>query len=510
MEQIILLSTGAVVALLFGSVLGYFARQTIAKRDHKALETTVQKKMDYAKEKSREIIIEAKEKSTQMIDSARKEAEEKTEEIFKKEKFIFKRESVLEERISEYEKKEKIFNQRVKRLKEIKEEIEAMRGKAEEELVKIAGLSKEEAKEELYKALEHEYEGDVLERIGKLEREGEARYVERAKEILASVIQKYSSSQVQEITTTNVTLPDDDIKGRIIGKEGRNIKTLEKLTGVEVVVDDTPGTVIISCFDPIRRHIAKTALEKLIFDGRIQPARIEEMVEKAEQEISDQIKKKGEGAVYEAGVIDLDPKVVNLLGRLHFRSSYGQNVLNHSMEVSFLAEGLASEIGANVSICKKAGLLHDIGKSLDHQIEGSHVDIGIRILQKFGVEEEVIKAMKAHHEEYPYESIEAVIVQTADAISGGRPGARKDSLENYLKRLTELEDISNSFNGVEKSYAIQAGREIRVFVKPEDVSDLDAKKMAREIANRIQSELKYPGEIKVTLIREKRVVEYAK
>lgn len=510
MQQIIWLSIGTVVVLLLGTVLGYFARQTVAKRDYKALETTVQKKIDYAKEKSREMIAEAKEKSTEMIENARKEAETKTEDLFKKEKFIFKRESVLEERILDHEKKEKIFNQRVKRLREIKEEVEVMKAKAEEELVKISGLTKEEAKEELYKALEQEYEGDVLERIGKLEREGESRFVARAKEILASVIQKYSSSQVQEITTTNVTLPDDDIKGRIIGKEGRNIKTLEKLTGVEVVVDDTPGTVIISCFDPIRRHIAKTALEKLIFDGRIQPARIEEMVEKAEEEISDQIKKKGEEAVYETGVMGLDPKIVNLLGRLHFRSSYGQNVLTHSLEVAFLSEALAAEIGVNVSLAKKAGLLHDIGKSLDHQVEGSHVDIGIRILQKFGVEEDVIKAMRSHHEEYPYESIEAVIVQTADAISGGRPGARKDSLENYLKRLTELEDISNSFNGVEKSYAIQAGREIRVFVKPENVSDLEAKKMAREIADRIQSELKYPGEIKVTLIREKRVVEYAK
>ncbi len=509
MEQLILLLTGT-FSLVVGAALGYLARQSIAKRDYRALETKVQKRIDHAKKRSKEIIVEAKEKYSQTIEAARKETEEKNEELFKREKFLLKRENTLDQKFSDYEKKEKNFNQKVKRLKEIKEEIDGMREKAEEELTKVSGMSRDEAREELYKIIEREYEGDVLERISKLEREGEERYLSRAKEILSSVIQKYSSSQVQDLTTTNVSLPDDDIKGRIIGKEGRNIKTLEKLTGVEVVVDDTPGTVIISSFDPIRRHIAKTALEKLIFDGRIQPARIEEMVEKAEEDISDQIKKAGEGAIYETGIIDLDPKIVSLLGRLHFRSSYGQNVLSHSLEVSFLAEAIAAEIGADTSVCKKSGLLHDIGKALDHQVEGSHVDIGMRVLQKFDVEESVINAMKAHHEEYPYESVESVVVQTADAISGGRPGARKDTLENYLKRLGELEGVANSFPGVEKSYAIQAGREIRIFVKPEEVSDLEAKRMAREVANRIQEELKYPGEIKVTLIRESRVTDYAK
>ncbi len=509
MEYLILLLTGT-FSLVIGAVLGYLARQSIAKRDHQALETKVQKRIDLAKKRSREIILEAGEKHDQLIENAKREAEEKNEELFKREKFLLKRENSLDQRFSEYEKKEKVFNQKVKRLKEIKEEIDEMKVQAEEDLVRISGMSKEGAKEELFTVLERDYEMDVLERINKLEREGEDRYLSRAKEILSSVIQKYSGSQVQDLTTTNVSLPDDDIKGRIIGKEGRNIKTLEKLTGVEVVVDDTPGTVIISSFDPIRRQIAKTALEKLIFDGRIQPARIEEMVEKAEEEIAAYIKKAGEGAVYETGIVGLDPKIISLLGRLHFRSSYGQNVLSHSLEVSFIAEGIAAEIGANTSICKKAGLLHDIGKALDHQVEGSHVDIGIRVLEKFGVEEDVIVAMKAHHEEYPYESVEAVIVQTADAISGGRPGARKDTLENYLKRLRELEDVANSFDGVERTYAIQAGREIRIFVKPEEVSDLQAKKMARDVASRIQEELKYPGEIKVTLIREKRVVDYAK
>ncbi len=509
MEQILLIIIIA-IALAIGVTMGYFARQSIAKRDYKAIETKVQTRIDYAREKSQEMITEAKEKYAQIIEKAKKETEEKNEEIFKREKFILKRENSLDQKLSDYEKKKSAFNQKVKRLKELQKEIELIKIKAEEELQKISGVSKNEAKEELYKRLENEYEHDVLERISKLEREGEERYLTRAKEILSSVIQKYSASQVQELTTTNVSLPDDEIKGRIIGKEGRNIRTLEKITGVEIIIDDTPQTVILSSFDPIRRQIAKIAIEKLIFDGRIQPARIEEMVEKAKEEIAIQVKKAGDDAVYETGIIDLDPKIVNILGRLQFRTSYGQNVLAHSLEVSFLAEAIASEIGADVSVCKKAGLLHDIGKALDHQVEGSHACIGVRVLEKFNVENDVIVAMKSHHEEYPYESIEAVIVQTADAISGGRPGARKDSLENYLKRLGELEDIANSFAGVEKSYAIQAGREIRVFVTPEEVSDLRAKRISREIAKKIQSDLRYPGEIKVTLIRESRIVDYAK
>ncbi len=509
MEHLTLLLIGT-GALFFGALLGYFARQSIAKRDHHALETKVQKRIDSAKKRSRDILLDAQEKYSSMIEGARKEVTEKNEELFKREKFILKRENSIDEKVTEYEKKEKVFYQKIKRLKEIKDEIEEMKVKAEEELVKVSGMTKEEAQEELYKVLEKEYEGDILERINKLEREGEDRYIDKAKGILAYVIQKYASNQVQDLTTTNVLLPDDDIKGRIIGKEGRNIKTLEKLTGVEIIIDDTPGVVVLSSFDPIRRQIAKIALEKLISDGRIQPARIEEMVERAEEEISEQIKKAGESAVHDARVIGLESKLVTLLGRLNFRSSYGQNVLGHSLEVSAIAEAIAGEIGANVSVCKKAGLLHDIGKALDHQVEGSHVDIGIKILEKFNVEESVILAMRSHHEEYPYETVESIIIQTADAISAGRPGARKDSLENYLKRLTELEGIANSFNGIERSYAIQAGREIRVFVKPEEISDLAAKKMAKEIAVRIQEELRYPGEIKVTLIRESRVIDYAK
>ena len=327
---------------------------------------------------------------------------------------------------------------------------------------------------------------------------------------MAYAIQKTAVSQTQEITTTTVTLPSEDLKGKIIGKEGRNIRSLERLAGVEIVVDETPETVVISGFDPLRRHIAKVALERLIKDGRIHPARVEEEVAKVQAEIDVQMREAGETAAFDLGIVGLDPKLVQLLGRLKFRTSYGQNVLMHSIEVAYLASALAAEIGADASLAKKAGLFHDIGKALDHQIEGSHVEIGIRILEKFGVEKEVVSAMKSHHEDYPYESVEAVLVQTADAISASRPGARKDTLENYLKRIGELEQLASSFEGVEKAYAIQAGREIRVFVKPDKIDDTAAQKLAKDIANRVEEELHYPGEIKVTLVRENRFVEYAR
>jgi len=310
--------------------------------------------------------------------------------------------------------------------------------------------------------------------------------------------------------TTTVSIPSDEIKGKIIGKEGRNIKAFERCTGVEVIVDDTPGSITISSFDPVRRQIAKTALEKLIADGRIQPAKIEEFVKTSEEEIAKIIKEKGEEAVYETGVIGLDPRVISILGRLHFRTSYGQNVLAHSVEMTHIAGMIAEELGANVAIAKAGTLVHDIGKALDHEVVGTHVEIGRRIIQKFGTDENIIKAMQAHHEEYPYETVESMIVKTADSISGGRPGARRDSVENYLKRLKDLEAVAMSFKGVEKSYALQAGREIRIFVTPNEITDLEAKKMARDIALRIESELKYPGEIKVSVIRESRSIEFAR
>jgi ribonuclease Y len=362
----------------------------------------------------------------------------------------------------------------------------------------------------LLKQTEKEQEEILLKQIQKLEQDGKEELEKRARNILVLAMQRYAASQAAEITTSSVELPSDDLKGRIIGKEGRNIKTLEKLTGVEVIVDDTPGAIVISAFDPIRRQIAKIALEKLMADGRIQPARIEDAVDKAKEEITEKIHQAGEAAVYDTGVAGLDPKLIKILGRLSFRTSYGQNVLLHSVEVAHLSAAIASEIGADAVLAKKAGLLHDIGKAITHEVQGSHVEIGKMILQKFNVSEDVIRAMQAHHEEYPYESIESVIIQVADQISGARPGARKDTLEAYLKRLEELEKVANSFEGIEKSYAIQAGREIRIFVQPDKLDDLEARKVARQIADKIQQELDYPGEIKVTVIRETRSIEYAR
>ena len=510
MEPFFLTLLTAFFALAIGAILGYYTRQSIAQKQAGTIEERLQKKIEQAKKEAEEILNQAKSKANAILEKARNEESERRKELLETERLLLKREHILDNKSSELAEKEKLLKEKVEKLKRIKDGLEELKAEAEKELERKAQLSKEEAKKELLALVEKEYQKDILERIKKLEAEGLERYEKKAREILALAIQKTAVSQAQEVTTTFVSLPNEDIKGRIIGKEGRNIRTLEKLTGVEIIVDETPETVLISSFDPIRRQIAKTALEKLIQNGRIQPARIEEMVVRAQEEISAQIKEAGESAVYEVGIIDLDPKIIQLLGRLKFRTSYGQNVLLHSIEVSHLAGALAAEIGANVRVAKKAGLLHDIGKALDHQVEGSHTDIGIKILEKFGVEPEVITAMKAHHEEYPYESLEAIIVQTADAISGARPGARKDTLENYLKRLADLESIATSFSGVEKAYAIQAGREIRVFVKPEEIDDLEAKKLAKEIAGRIQEELRYPGEIKVVVIRESRIIEYAK
>jgi len=509
MNQLIPLIVGF-ISLAIGAILGYFARQSIAKRDYQNIEAKLRKRIGECKAEADEISAKAKEKALKIIESAKKEIYERQEKILQTERLLLKRENILDERLSDFEQKRKEFSQKVEKLKEIKENLGNLEKEAQEKLEKISGLTKEEAKKEIFQNLEREYQKESLERMRKLEAEGWEKFEGKAREILAFAIQKCALSQAQETTTTIVSLPSEEIKGRIIGKEGRNIRTLEKLTGVEILVDETPEIVVISAFNPIRREIAKTALEKLIQDGRIQPARIEEMVQRAQAEIDSQIKKAGEQAIYDTGAIGLSPKLVQLLGRLKFRTSYGQNVLLHSIEVAHLAEALASELGANSQVCLKAGLLHDIGKTVDQQIQGSHVDIGIKILERFGIEKEVIGTMKSHHEEYPYESLEAILVQVADQISGARPGARRENLENYLKRLTDLESIATSFPGIEKAYAIQAGRELRVFVKPGEIDDFQAKKLAREIADKIEAELRYPGEIKVNVIRESRVIEYAR
>ncbi|OHA64537.1 MAG: ribonuclease Y [Candidatus Wildermuthbacteria bacterium RIFCSPHIGHO2_01_FULL_47_27] len=507
--QVILLIAGF-ISLAIGSILGYFARQTVARKQAGTLEEKIQKRVTQARGEAETIIEKAQEKAREITATATKEISERRGELLRVEQLTLKREEALDRKISELERSEKIFRQRVEEFKKIKTGVEELRAQAENKIEQVAGITREEAKKEIFENVERAHDKELVAKIRQLEAEGLARFEQRAREVIAFAIQKYSAPQAQELTTSTVNLPSEDIKGRIIGKEGRNIRALERLTGVEIIIDETPDTVVISGFDAVRRQIAKLSLEKLIQDGRIQPARIEEIVSKVQEEIIKQMKDAGEAAVYDAGIVGLDPRLIQLLGRLKFRTSYGQSVLLHSLEVCHLSGALAAEIGANVAVAKKGGLLHDIGKALDHQVEGSHVEIGIRVLEKFGVEKDVINAMKSHHEEYPAETVEAVLVQSADAISAARPGARKDTVENYLRRLGELEALASSFAGVEKAWALQAGREIRIFVRPEAVDDLSLHKLARNIADRIQEELKYPGEIKVTAIRENRVVEYAK
>lgn len=495
---------------LGGIVIGYFLHQLITLWQKSSAELKIKQLLLDAKDKVQKATEEAAKKAEKILEDAKQEEKTAVLQARKIEERALQKEEHLEKQKTEMEKARQDFQEKIEKLKKKKEEIEAMEERKKNELEKLAFLTEEEAKNELLKIIEKKHEDDLLSRIQKLEMTSRDEFEKKAREILVTVIQRLASPTSSEITTTTVSIPSDDIKGKIIGKEGRNIRALERAAGVEIIVDDTPGSIVVSSFDPVRRHIAKIALENLILDGRIQPARIEEMVEKARIEVEKLIKQKGEAAAYETGVIDLDPRLLSVLGRLYFRASYGQNVLQHSIEVAHLAGMLASELGADVSVAKKAGLLHDIGKSMDHEVQGSHVEIGKRILQKFNTDEKIIQAMQAHHEEYPFKTVESIIVQAADAISGARPGARRDTLENYLKRLEDLENIANSFEGVEKSFAIQAGREIRIFVTPEKVSDLEAQKLARDIADRVENELKFPGEIKVHVIRESRIIEYAR
>jgi len=510
MNNLILYIGASVGILIVGSILGYYTRQTIARKQAGTIEAKLNKLISQAKEEAKETLFKAKEKSTKILEESKDEERNRYKQLNQREDRLIRKEQTVEQKISQLEKEENELKSKVQKVRKIKEDIIGLKEEQLKKLEETAKLSQEQAKAELLAKVEKEQGQVLLERLNRLEAEGQEELNKKAQRIIALAMQRYAASQAGETTSTTVSLPNDELKGRVIGKEGRNIKTLEKLTGVEVLVDDTPGAVVISGFDPIRRQIAKIALEKLLLDGRIQPARIEETVEKARQEISEKIQEAGQATVYDVGVAGLDPQLIKILGRLRFRTSYGQNVLLHSLEVAHLAGAIASELGADVDLAKKAGLFHDIGKAVDHEIQGSHVEIGRRILQKFNISKEVIKAMQSHHEEYPYESTEAVIVQVADAISGARPGARKDTLEAYLKRLEELEKVAASFNGVERAYAIQAGREIRIFVQPEEIDDLSAHRLAKDIAEQIHQELRYPGEIKVNVIRETRAIEYAR
>lgn len=501
---------GGVALLTVGAILGYLARQSIAKRQIGTAEAKAEKLLSEAHAKEQDILLKAKNEAMRILDEAKHEEREVRQELKRGEERLIRREEQLERRSAELEHADKELRVRVAKVKQVKEEVGALKEQEIKELERIAGLTKNTARNELFAKTEKEVAGDVAERMVKLEREGLEALERRAKETMAGIIQRYASSYVADATTTVVSLPSDDLKGRIIGKEGRNIKALERLTGVDIIVDDTPEAIVLSSFDPVRRAIAKIAIEKLIADGRIQPARIEDAMEWAKSAVNQKMREAAEQAAYDAGVTGLDSQLLQILGRLHYRTSYGQNVLAHSVEMAHIAGMLAEELDADVQVAKKGALLHDIGKAIDHEVPGTHVEIGRKILQKFGVDGEVIKAMQAHHEEYPYETLESIIVQIADQLSGARPGARRDTVEIYLKRLGELEDIATSFDGVEKAYAIQAGREIRVFVTPEKIGDAEAHILAKNIAGRIQDELKYPGEIKVNVIRETRAIEYAR
>ncbi len=509
MSQIIEL-IGAFLVLALGCIVGYYTRQSLAKKRAGSLEAKLQKKVLQVKEETTDLIKKSEARASQIVETAQKETDQRRREFLKSQQVLLDREKLLEGKIEAFDKKEADLQGNVEKLKVVKEDLDKLRVDAETKLEKVANLSREDAKKELLSLVEVDYQKDILERMKKIEQSGQDILNTRAREIVTLAIQKCAVNHTLELSTTTITLTSEDIKGRIIGKEGRNIKAFEKLTGVELIVDDTPDSVVISCFNPVRRQIAKIALDKLIADGRIQPAKIEEKVEEAKTEIAKVIKEAGEKTLYDLNILGVNDKLVQILGRLYYRTSYGQNVLMHSMEVALIAETIAEELKANAQVAKRAGLFHDIGKAIDQQMEGSHIEIGIKILEKFGESEAVIHAMRTHHGDYPVDSIEAVIVTVADGISASRPGARKDSIENYLQRLKALEDIANKFEGIDRAYAIQAGREIRVFVKADKVDDLGAAKVAKEIAKNIEEELKYPGEIKVTVIRENRVVEYAR
>ena len=495
---------------LVGAVIGYVFRWLLLLSRKGSIEVEIKQILFTAKEDAAKITEAAEAEAKEKLALAESALGEKEEKLTRAEERVFKREETLDRKQAELDQEVVAVKNKIEEVKHIKERADALVQTRQDELVKVAGMTKDQAKELLYKEMERENDEDFMMRVQKLERDGMEKLERRAKEILTTAIHRLGNSVAADTMATAVTIPNDDLKGKIIGKEGRNIKAFERAAGVEVIIDDTPGSIVLSSYDPLRRAVARMALENLIVDGRIQPAKIEEAVEKAKADASKIIKEKAEAAAFETGVLNLDPRLLMILGRLHFRTSYGQSVLQHSVEMAHIAGMIAEELGANPQVARAGALLHDIGKALDHEVQGTHVEIGRRILQKFGVSEEVVKAMQAHHEEYPYETTESIIVQVADAISGGRPGARRDSVEQYIKRLADIEAIANSFGGVEKSYAISAGREVRVFVKPDEMTDFQARELARNIAKRIEEDLKYPGEIKVNVIRELRAIEFAR
>lgn len=498
-------AVGVLLGLLgtsFGAIASFLFLQYRQEKHGKLAEDIVRN----AREEGEALMRRAEERfaKSEQEEIKRKERLDLLEErLFRREREILEKEDMLRTSFD-------TVKQKSEELKEIKEALLKREKELEKEKERYLGVSKEELLTAVTEKLLREEEKAILSRLYKLRRDGDAEYETKARDLLVNAVYRVANTEVASFTTSAVEIGDPELKGKIIGKEGRNIKTFERATGVELLIDESPHLLVVSCFDPVRRAIAKNALELLIKDGRIQPAKIEEYVEKAKRDIGIFMKQKGEEAVLECGLVGIPDAIVPLLGRLYFRTSYGQNVLNHSIEMSHIAGLLASELGADVQVAKAGALLHDIGKAVDHEISGTHVEIGRKILMKYGVGEKVIQAMQSHHEEYPYETIESVIVQVADAVSGGRPGARRDTVERYIERLSDLEAIAMAFQGIEKAYALQAGREMRIFVSPTLVSDLEARSLARAIAEKVEQELRFPGEIKIMVVRESQVIEFAR
>lgn len=502
-----------IIACIAGAI-GYLLRKTVAEAKIASAEAEakriISEAIKEAETKKRETLVEAKDEIYKMRSEIERESRERRNELQQLERRLMQKEESLDRKSDMLERREENLNHSKKEIERLRQEVNDMLEKQRVELERLSGLTAEEARALILKQVEDDVKHEAAVMIKEVEAQAKEEAEKRARNIISLAIQRTAADHVAEATVSVVALPNDEMKGRIIGREGRNIRTLETLTGIDLIIDDTPEAVILSGFDPIRREVARIALEKLIADGRIHPARIEEMVEKARKEVDAAIREAGEQATFDADVHGLHPELVKLLGRLKYRTSYGQNVLKHSVEVAHLAGIMAVELGADARVARRAGLLHDIGKAIDHEVEGTHVEIGVDLLRKYKEHEDVIHAMACHHGDMEPQTVEAVLVAAADAISAARPGARRESLETYIKRLQKLEEIANSFEGVEKSYAIQAGREIRIMVKPDRIDDLTCTKMARDIVKRIESELEYPGQIKVTVIRETRAVEYAK
>ena len=513
METIIIVAA-VLISLVIGILVGVVIRKKIAESKINGAEEEAKKLVELAKIEAdnlkKEEIFKAKEEIMNARNELDKEIKERRGEIQKQESRIIQKEENLERRSDNFEKKEKDLEREEQNLNERKQDVENLYTEQMKVLQDIAKLTQEEAKDQLLKSVEQDITSEKAALIRDLTQKAKDEALKNGREIVAYAIQKCAADHSAETTVSIVPLPSDDVKGRIIGREGRNIRALETLTGIDLIIDDTPEAVILSGFDPLRREVARIALEKLIDDGRIHPAKIEEMVEKAKQELAETIRSEGERAALESGVIGLNPELIKLLGKLKYRTSYGQNVLNHSIEVSNLARIMAEELGLDAKLARRAGLLHDIGKALDHDMEGTHVEIGVEILKKFKENPLVINAVEAHHGDVEPQTLEAVLVQAADAISASRPGARRETLEAYIKRLENLESIADSFDGVEKSFAIQAGREVRIIVKPEKITDDQMTLLARDVSKRIEEEMDHPGQIKVNIIRETRVVDYAK